>query len=393
VSFTYRNFYGIKPPSGTDDAEVRRLALLQFSALLGIVSMLGYAGLHLVVSWQTLGANALLSLGCIPCYGLVMVLNRQGYPHLAKVVFCTVLTGSMFLATYVFLGKTPGMHFFFLLAALVPLLYWELKRFVPIFFFMALSLAGFSLVEFRSEEIGLLVPTFPPHWVAFYNAMSFLATFVTVVVLLVYFQFRADTDAKNLDQRARLMEALMHQYEALSKIDPLTELLNRRAILAFLDDEAVRMNRNHLGFAVLLLDIDFFKNVNDSHGHQAGDAVLKAFSAILTGSLREVDRVGRWGGEEFLVLLPDTPLEGALVVAEKIRSAVANHRFPVGAFLLDCTVTIGVALHDVRSGDIDATIRRADLALYRGKEAGRNRVMVADPLPSHPRGAPGQRDE
>ena len=359
-----------------DDPEKRRLSLLQFSALVGMLSMVGYAGLHALADWQVLGGPILITLGCIPLYALVMVLNYRGYSLVAKLLFCSVLTGSMFVVTYFYLGRTPGMHFFFLLAALVPLLLWKIQQFLPIVIFMVLSLTSFLLVEYRVDESFILIKDFPQAWILFYRGMSVVAVYVTLVIILAYFQHRADADARSIGDKARLMEELMHKYEALAKIDTLTELLNRRAIHFCLHEEIVRMNRNHTLFSVLLLDVDHFKEVNDAHGHEAGDLILKELSRVLVSSVREMDKVGRWGGEEFLILLPDTSLEGASVVAEKIRVAVERREVVWQTEVLRCTVTLGAALHDA-DADLEETIRRADEALYRGKEAGRNRVVFA----------------
>lgn len=363
------------PPEGIDRAEVRRLALLQFCGLFGIGTMLALSALHAVAGAQTLALPIALSLGCIPFYVGVMVLNARGKAEGAKWLLCLVLTGSILLTTWAIVGKAPGMHFFFLLAATVPLLLWSKERKGTLAAFMAANLLGFLVVQFRADEAGLLVPQFPGAWVVFYEGASFVAVFVTIVALLLFFQSRADQDAEELAVKARFMEALMLKFEDLSRTDPLTGLLNRRAILGCLEDEAVRATRHQTAFSLLLVDIDRFKQVNDDHGHEAGDLVLKELSRDLVESLREVDRVGRWGGEEFLCLLPDTEEAGAEVVAEKIRRRIEDRTYLFGMTPLRCTVTLGVATHRGDSG-FEETLRKADRALYDGKRTGRNRVMA-----------------
>jgi diguanylate cyclase (GGDEF)-like protein len=137
--------------------------------------------------------------------------------------------------------------------------------------------------------------------------------------------------------------------------------------------------RHQSSLAVLLIDIDHFKYINDTQGHQAGDAVLISTGQTIETALRTEDSVGRWGGEEFLAVLPHTDAEGALIIAERLRAHVARSA-PAGSDpRMAVTATIGVAVW--ASGGMDDLISRADHALYAGKTAGRNNVQIsiADP--------------
>lgn len=157
--------------------------------------------------------------------------------------------------------------------------------------------------------------------------------------------------------------------------DPLTGLLNRRTLDDALGRMAAFAQRSGHPLSLLMLDLDHFKRVNDTHGHEAGDQVLRAFAGVLSGSLRASDMAVRYGGEEFLAVLPDTGTDAALGVAEKLRRAVENLAIPVGDAVVRPTVSIGVAtLKPGESGE--ALIGRADQALYRAKGAGRNRAAV-----------------
>ena len=177
-----------------------------------------------------------------------------------------------------------------------------------------------------------------------------------------------------LRSRERLA-ALNRELDGLSRVDSLTGLANRRDLEETLAAALSTGRRRLSDVSVLLIDIDHFKHVNDSQGHQAGDAVLIATGQSIQASLRAEDTVGRWGGEEFLAVLPDTDADGAVFVAERIRSQVANpgrgDTDPRSAI----TVTIGVAAW--ASGGIDDLISRADAALYAGKAQGRNNVQRA----------------
>ena len=166
--------------------------------------------------------------------------------------------------------------------------------------------------------------------------------------------------------------------EALATTDPLTRLLNRRAFHERLAEEVQRAHRYGSVVTLLLLDVDHFKQVNDTYGHLVGDAVLGQVASVMQASLRTVDVVARYGGEEFVAILPETPLEGGVVIAERLRERVESHEF-TGAhgMPLGLTVSIGLAAYpcaDVRS--TDEQIAHADAALYRAKAGGRNRVCA-----------------
>lgn len=167
-------------------------------------------------------------------------------------------------------------------------------------------------------------------------------------------------------------------HKTAASTDPLTGMFNRRgfaeASSRLIDREA------HAGRPVtaLIFDIDHFKSINDQHGHKAGDAVLQALAGVFRRSLRGVDTVSRVGGEEFAALLPDTSVERAPEVAERLRRAVADAEIPAGdGTLLHITVSIGVAAFGDRCEHIDDILRHADAALYAAKNGGRNRVCVA----------------
>jgi diguanylate cyclase (GGDEF)-like protein len=162
------------------------------------------------------------------------------------------------------------------------------------------------------------------------------------------------------------------ELERLASTDTLTGLNNRRKLEEFAAEYLAGVKRYGGVLSAILLDIDHFKSVNDTHGHAVGDLVLMHVGSILTEAMRESDMVGRWGGEEFLILLPQTTLAGAEVVAEKIRRTIAGHDFPtVGAK----SASFGVS--QLLDGEtMTGLVARADLALYGAKHEGRNQVRV-----------------
>lgn len=178
--------------------------------------------------------------------------------------------------------------------------------------------------------------------------------------------------------RARLT-ALNRELARLAAVDALTGLRNRRAIEASLHDALSAARRHGQALSVLVLDIDHFKNFNDTLGHRTGDAILAHTASVLDGALRAEDSIGRWGGEEFLVVLPETDESGALHATERMRAAlVADQPEEATSRGLAVTITIGVA--EWHREEMDELVTRADSALYLGKAAGRDTVQVSTPI-------------
>lgn len=180
------------------------------------------------------------------------------------------------------------------------------------------------------------------------------------LALAIFIAYR--NNAKTLKVEARL-----------SRQDPLTKLLNRRAIYEVLEVEIERFKRSHNPFSLVLADIDYFKNFNDKYGHDCGDAMLQRLSLSLKNLVRKQDRVARWGGEEFLIILPETDSAGAVNLAEKLRHNLKNSTFEHKAEKLSITMSFGISQY-IPNVDIDDSIKAADEALYWAKKAGRNQV-------------------
>jgi diguanylate cyclase (GGDEF)-like protein len=181
--------------------------------------------------------------------------------------------------------------------------------------------------------------------------------------------------ALNNARQSDELKAKAAELEQASRTDALTGLYNRRHAMEKLEEERVRFQRSARPFSIVICDIDFFKKVNDAHGHDCGDAVLKTLAGLLRRHIRGQDCLARWGGEEFLLLLPETGKEGAAVLAEKLRKRVEEHEFTYAGSKIPVTMTFGVAEY-AGDYDIDAAIVGADGALYKGKNGGRNRVVV-----------------
>ncbi len=170
----------------------------------------------------------------------------------------------------------------------------------------------------------------------------------------------------------------LRRQEDAARTDPLTGIANKRCLLETLAMHFELSRRRGDALSVVMLDIDHFKKINDTHGHDVGDIVLRDLVARLgDGAVRRADVIGRFGGEEFVVVLPSASLEPALMVAERIRAAVADNPFAAGELSIPVTVSCGVAVLTPSHGDAMQLVKSADEALYQAKSSGRNRVCQA----------------
>ncbi len=182
---------------------------------------------------------------------------------------------------------------------------------------------------------------------------------------------------REVADRTAELSAANRRLSEIVRIDPLTGLLNRRGFVLEAEREIHRLVRSGRAFSILLADVDHFKAINDHHGHACGDHILAQLAAQMLEEVRDVDSISRWGGEEFILLLPETDSEGAAVLAEKLRDSIERRLYRFDSSELNVTITIGVAT--IRQGEnLEACVARADRALYQGKHGGRNTVRIAD---------------
>lgn len=302
----------------------------------------------------------------------------------------------LYFGTQRFLGKPPSVRLWGgLTLAAAPVLAWYTH--VEPNYGMRLLLITFLMILLSSSHAWLLLR---------HGARSF-ATYLTAAALLVQVAAQTLRFASALEMPAdstlfslspaqtsyvatytfsMLMvtvgvvvmatEKLRGEFEHQATHDSLTGALTRRALIEAGEQELERWRRTHRDMSLLMLDLDRFKAINDTHGHLTGDRVLVDFVARVTALLRRPDRFGRFGGEEFIVLLPETSLDEALTVAERIRAEVASGDKRLPAY----TVSIGATVSRADDAGLDAIIARADAAMYKAKSAGRNRVEAVTQL-------------
>lgn len=314
----------------------------------GVFGALFYALGAWMLAWVNVGSVALF----LASYGLIVRRQNTG----AVVLVFVELFAHAALAVRM-IGWDSGFHYYLLLVA--PVVIMSNLRQTRYKLLMTASVCAFYML------LDATVRAAPPLHTLHAGVLSALRYFNIVVTfaLLTYLA----TLYLGMIKKAE------NQLLVMASTDPLTKLYNRRRLTEIIEYEITRSKRLPRTLCFVLGDIDHFKGINDHHGHEGGDQVLIEVSQALRAAVREQDSVGRWGGEEFLVVLPNTEVDGAELVAERIRNAISQMQVAASGQAVPVTMTLG--LSSCREGEnMEAAIARADAALYRGKTAGRNRL-------------------
>ena len=187
----------------------------------------------------------------------------------------------------------------------------------------------------------------------------------------------------SLESMKKIVEERTHNLEQLSNTDPLTKIANRRALFERGNTEFSRVERTQSQLALIMIDCDFFKSVNDQYGHLFGDEVLKNLCNVCTKEIRNVDFFARYGGEEFIILLPDSDLNGAIETAKRIQCSLAKSATEYEGKSIFVTVSIGISTLNNKHNNFEQLINDADMAMYKAKTNGRNRIEVLENDISH----------
>ncbi len=332
--------------------EARIAVIIRSVSWLGIVAHAGFVPLFALTGQRGLAWFNVLSVAIWIAAWLV---NRRGSSTLAMWMLTAEVTAHAVLAV-LNLGWSSGFQYY--LIPLIPFLMFNERAGTKT---VMVASAGVLSTFIALRWVAPAIPVLPAALRAFVYANMFIP-FLMLGLLSYYFRL-ASTD----------VERAMTE---IAQTDPLTGLLNRRRMEERLNEEVARFRAHGLNFSVIIADVDHFKQINDQHGHDAGDRVLSGVASVFNSGLRRGDAVARWGGEEFLLLLPETDLRSAEEVAQRLRVAAEQDLAQLGGLPQTLTLTFGVAGF-AEKASIDACLKAADEALYRGKAAGRNRVVVA----------------
>jgi diguanylate cyclase (GGDEF)-like protein len=240
----------------------------------------------------------------------------------------------------------------------LPSRYPAIACFVSFAAVMLVRILGVNVLPFPMGSLPL-----DPVWLGGFNLTVFAHAFFVGLLLLALTKERLELEQRNI-----------------ALVDPLTGLMNRRAFMAQVERNAVRRGLGPEPTAILVLDLDHFKSINDEYGHEIGDRVLASFAAVAAANVRPSDMLYRLGGEEFCIVLPHSNVHVALSTSERVRKAFASHTYvSAGGIAIAATVSIGIATADHAGFDLDVLLAAADAALYEAKSRGRNRIVVADP--------------
>ncbi len=239
-----------------------------------------------------------------------------------------------------------------------------------------ISVAGSATAA--TGNTGTKLPDYPLIFILL--LLLLLVTMALLSFVILRFRRMAAALRAEIARHAKTEQQLIERNQELLQLattDLLTGLSNRRAIMQRAQTEIRRASRYQKDLAVLMLDIDHFKQVNDQYGHAAGDRVLSEFATLCTQSIRDTDLAGRYGGEEFFLLLPEIDLQTAILSADRLRMSIAAHVFVLSdTKRLSVTCSVGIAMYQPECDDLDQLLLRADQALYLAKRQGRNRCCV-----------------
>ncbi|MEL0166888.1 MAG: GGDEF domain-containing protein [Pseudomonadaceae bacterium] len=370
--------HAFRKHSEVESARSLRRALLVWAAMVVLFGLIDYPVLghgydfQLLFGWRLATASLLLLLYWRLRRNPSLV--SDGYAATAAEVFGSVLFFMLYFLRHDMVSWVIGVVAIALLA---------LFMFIPNRVYLSLLAAAFLsggmmvCVAARGmgtdKVIGLGFILALPTAVGFFTALRWQLAQRRQYALLM----QVISSNRELQDEIKRREALEAELKRQATTDPLTGLFNRRQYEMLFQRERERCARLGQEMTLCVMDLDHFKRVNDQHGHDAGDAVLKHVAQHLSCALRHSDIVGRFGGEEFILILPDTGLEQAVSVLNRLREELAQTPVPVRGQLLPVSATFGVTMVQPDDTDLEVTIRRADVALYEGKGAGRNRVMTA----------------
>jgi diguanylate cyclase len=333
------------------------ISISYFAYLAGIVDLRAFYGVVIIL----LTINIILYIVFRTGFNL-----RMSDPSLTSIQMCAAILVVMYAMYYGYevRGLLLSMYVLILLFGIFRL-YTRQFLFISVFALLTYGIDIGLLSISRPQDINLKIELF--QW------------FGLAIVLISVSSIAGDISSlrRELSLSRRKLQSSLTVIREMAIHDDLTGFFNRTHLMDLIETESNRSIRNGSVFSLAMIDIDKFKSINDTYGHQTGDYVLKTFAAVIRSILRKTDFCGRYGGEEFLIVLTQTDLQAAKVFAERIRDCVEKSLFPSLGPDSRVTVSIGMAAYKMQE-NIERTIARADEALYRAKNGGRNRVEYSE---------------
>ena len=327
-----------------------------------VINTIGYLGisvhLALIPLFYLLGLEFLsfINVFSFLMWIIAWQVNKNGKHDLAiGLMICEVVLHTLLVVPT--MGWNAGFQYYLIGTIPFSLFSTKFNGRLIVLASIGLCLTFTSLDAFTHDTIQSLIPL---PYIKIINYTNIVIAFAAIGIISYYFRLAS--------------LKLEHELELLAHTDSLTGLYNRHKMQELLELQTALFTRNRSKFTLIIVDIDHFKKINDTYGHFCGDYVLGEVASLMKKNLRKGDVLARWGGEEFLMMLPDTEINGARIMAENIRKAIANKHFHLAGENLSVTMTFGLTQHEI-DRSIEDSLKQADNALYEGKEAGRNRVM------------------
>jgi diguanylate cyclase (GGDEF)-like protein len=345
--------------------------MIAASYLVDALVLLIYAQAGTIPSMVS-SAFALGGLLSLACY---LVLSETGFTERFKdhyFVAPQLIVSTAILLAFAYIAPEVGMMF---LCTLFVVFNFGSLRSTPwqtaIFWTaMALGLAGLFLLTDK--------PISMPHG-TYLERFATMSVFILTIGRCMFLGIFSSAMRQSLYQSGLELKQAYKRIEELAELDELTGSFNRRCIMRMLGDEIARAHRSQTPCSIALIDLDWFKRINDAHGHPTGDEVLRTFAITVFANIRNFDRFGRYGGEEFLLVLPDTPGDDAANILDRLRVIIAALDWSAFSPNMQVTISAGVATLTPDETE-DSLLARADNALYAAKAQGRNRIAGAGPI-------------
>jgi diguanylate cyclase (GGDEF)-like protein len=345
--------------------------MIAASYLVDALVLLIYAQAGTIPSMVS-SAFALGGLLSVACY---LVLSETGFTERFKdhyFVAPQLIVSTAILLAFAYIAPEVGMMF---LCTLFVVFNFGSLRSTPwqtaIFWTaMALGLAGLFLLTDK--------PISMPHG-TYLERFATMSVFILTIGRCMFLGIFSSAMRQSLYQSGLELKQAYKRIEELAELDELTGSFNRRCIMRMLGDEIARAHRSQTPCSIALIDLDWFKRINDAHGHPTGDEVLRTFAITVFANIRNFDRFGRYGGEEFLLVLPDTPGDDAANILDRLRVIIAALDWSAFSPNMQVTISAGVATLTPDETE-DSLLARADNALYAAKAQGRNRIAGAGPI-------------
>ncbi len=327
--------------------------------------------MHLILSvffiYVDIGFLTLANIISVTLYVFACFLAAKGR-YIATTLLIHAEVSANVLLSMVFLGWDNGFYFYAI--AVMPLSFYcpfksKTTKVLLSVYQVGVFVAGY-LINYLHEP-HFILDDYIRHIVYMINALLCLSVLIIISYL---FATSVQTETQVLSNKNKRLQVL-------ADTDPLTGLYNRRYIISQLEQVHEQFVSLSVNYVILMIDIDNFKSVNDRYGHDCGDIVLKTVSAVIKQTLRKDDIISRWGGEEILVLLPDTEFVSGIIVGEKVRAAIEAVTMTHNGNSISVTATVGVASSQIGTSVL-TIINTADMRMYKGKAEGKNRVEYED---------------